>query len=406
MNNCLACGSETMNLLDLGKQPLANNLISKKSDNFKTYPLGLVFCPTCSHSQLNYFVDPKILFSNYFYMSSTSELMKGYFSEFAKTIKDNFGSEALIIDIASNDGAFLDALKEEGMSPLGIDPAKNLVSFSREKGHEVICDFFPSQKLSERRFDLITGLNVFAHNPSPRFFLNEAKKILKKKGLIFIQVSQSEMLNTGQFDTIYHEHFSFFTVNSMKVLCEKCGLKLLSWQIVSVHDKSTIFQIGFKESKAVNLHFPCFKSSPEKILFSSEISLGDINSFYLNFKKIALNRMEEVANICSKYRNLGFDIVLAGVAAKALTFFHAASYHVDYFLDETPLKIGKYIPGTGKKIRKFEEINLSKKALVVVGAWNGFEEIKRKLDHISHQKLIYLKYFPDLELITNDYDKS
>ena len=168
----------------------------------------------------------KLLFSNYLYVG-TSDTLDQYFYDLADSIIAKHGMEARILDIASNDGSFLKKLVANGIVTLGIDPAKNLAQKANAENITTICDFFPSRKIKEK-FDVITAMNVCAHTPNPLKFLTGIRDCLAKNGRAYVQTSQALMLNSGQFDTIYHEHFSFFTVSSMQEACRRvvASLKL------------------------------------------------------------------------------------------------------------------------------------------------------------------------------------
>ena len=258
--DCLCCANSNLNLvMDLGNQPLANNLIYERDDNYDTYPLALNGCLECGHLQLKYFVDPTLLFDDYSYASGTSNTLKNYFDWFTKECLRIIKPGSNVLEIASNDGSLLHYLNLAGYKVTGIDPAKNLCMNAAENGFNVICDYWPSDKISKQTaYDLIIAQNVFAHNPDPYKFLMGIKNALSENGIGIIQTSQAMMFERGQFDTIYHEHYSFFSTSSFRKLIERCGLVLNEVFISDIHGDSYIFCFSKKIDLLIFLIRPHF----------------------------------------------------------------------------------------------------------------------------------------------------
>ena len=225
---CFACGnSDLRSILDLGQQPLANNYHNGEFQ--EKYPLNLTLCQDCYHLQLSHTVNPDLMFKNYLYVSGTAKTLRDYFDFFANKTLEYLPNAKNILDIACNDGTQLDSYQKLNIKTFGIDPAENLYKDCINKGHNVICDYFNSDtihKFNGETFDIITAQNVFAHNYDPLKFLKCARRIMTNVSLMFIQTSQADMILNNEFDTIYHEHFSFFTPYSMRTLCNRVGLFL------------------------------------------------------------------------------------------------------------------------------------------------------------------------------------
>ena len=243
---CVVCGSHTMyTVLDLHNQPLANDFQAhiEDSKSSKRFPLRLVRCPICFHTQLSYIVDRKYLFSHYLYQSATSNSLKAYFSWLAeKTIRESGIVNGTVLEIACNDGSQLSEFRKRGWKTVGIDPAKNLVNIARAAGHTVHIGFwgidhFPSLS-SLKSLDVIIAQNVLAHVENPLQFLRACATIMSEWTKLYIQTSQCEMYETGQFDTIYHEHISFFTAHSFKKLANIVGLTISRFEITPIHGNS------------------------------------------------------------------------------------------------------------------------------------------------------------------------
>ena len=139
LRSCLVCGTEVRTILSLGNQPLANSLLQSADELFHAYPLGLAVCPNCAHAQQTHSVDPREIFVDYLYASGTSHTLRDFFTWFSRRVVASLGAEVKVLELASNDGSLLDALRAAGLNPMGIDPAQNLCKVAQEKGHNVKC---------------------------------------------------------------------------------------------------------------------------------------------------------------------------------------------------------------------------------------------------------------------------
>lgn len=392
LTNCLCCGEANLvKVLDLDEQPLANSYLKYGNDDDPVYPLAINFCTVCTHIQLTHAVDPDLLFKHYLYVSGTTSTLKKYFSDFVDIVK-RFTNGKRVLDIACNDGSQLDAFKEKGYTETyGIDPAENLFSLS-STNHKVICDYFneSSIKKIDIKFDVIIAQNVFAHNSYPKDFLEYCKRILDRDGFIFLQTSQADMVKNNQFDTIYHEHISFFSVKSMSVLARRCGLYLKDVIRTSVHGTSFVFVLskyGPDHSVVLNLK-------------EQELNLADMLSYSERCISIARQTKQVVDSlIAQQYRVIGY-----GAAAKGNTFLNFAKINnLTYVVDDNILKTGMFLPGTKTPIHSPVTLKQENGPICIVPlAWNFFDEIKNKVNHLigSSQNISikYLKYFPEVEI--------
>ena len=399
--SCLCCTNSNLNLvIDLGNQPLANNLILRKDENYDTYPLALNGCEDCGHLQLKYFVDPTLLFDDYSYASGTSNTLKNYFDWFAKECLRIAKPGSNVLEIASNDGSLLHYLNLAGYKVTGIDPAKNLCFSAAKNGFSVICDYWPSEKISkETRYDLIIAQNVFAHNPDPYKFLMGIKNALSENGIGIIQTSQAMMFERGQFDTIYQEHYSFFSTSSFKKLIVRCGLVLNEVLISDIHGDSYIFCFS-KKYRTLD----CFNSAPfykGKINFNAEFCQKNFSSALTDFNLKVTKTKKDIVNIIQNYKKNNYKIIFVGAAAKAIVFMNYAEIHPDYVIDEAPLKIGKFIPQVDVEIKALSTIdNIKFPILYIISAWNFKNELILKIKSRRRLNDKFLTYFPSLELIT------
>lgn len=340
LKRCLACGGKNLHLvLDLGKQPLANNY-----GETKKYPLATNGCYDCGHMQLTYSVSPKKLYTHYLYESGTSKTLTDWFAKFADTYV--VGS---VLDIASNDGTFLRICKQKGHDVQGIDPAKNLVP----EDIPTVCDFF-GKKTKLGSFDTITAFNVIAHTPDPLSIMKGIKQNLAKDGVAYIMTSQAFQLTTGQFDTTYHEHHSYFSIKSMRSLVERAGLILLRTGYEPIHGGSSLFVVKHNFSEEIFNEY-------------TEMAEGVINSAK-TFKP--------------KHR-----MVAVGAAAKGVVFLNATGLKPEVVADEASIKWGYTIPGTDIPVVSLDELATYDEPLTIVYlAWNFYDELKAKVKKLRKYK--------------------
>lgn len=394
IKKCLCCNGKINNLLNLGLQPLANNFHNKDIVN-SVYPLRLVYCDKCFHCQLSHSVNPKILFENYKYVSGTSQTGLDFFRDNCNFIHNYKKKSGKILDIACNDGSQLNYFKELDWETYGVDPAKNLYSISKEKGHNIICDFWRKEVAGKLPImDVIVAQNVFAHTRYIDDFLQTCKIVMDENTNLFIQTSQRDMIINGEFDTTYHEHISFFNTKSMNILTTRNGLVLNRIMESSIHGRSYIFEIKLKRDNSIY-------NVEENI--EIEKNLGIYNP--ITYEKFRLNTESCIINlklIIEKYKNLGYKITGFGAAAKGQTLICYGNIDLDYIIDENPLKIGLYSPKLDIPIVSVEHFKEDKddKILIIILAWNFAKEIKEKINKKKGNKTIVIveKYFPKIVL--------
>jgi 2-polyprenyl-3-methyl-5-hydroxy-6-metoxy-1,4-benzoquinol methylase len=379
-------------VISLGYQPFANNLLNKAKENYNTHPLELNFCKDCYNCQLSYVADPKKLFSNYLYLSSTSSSFVKHFQRAAKKYKNIFklSTHAQIIDIGSNDGIALKAFKDLGFKNiLGIEPAQNIAKIANKKGIKTINEFLNNDlvKKLEIKADLILASNVFAHVDQIHELTNCIFNLLKKNGVVVIEVQY--LLNTlidCTFDNIYHEHVNYWSVLSLNNFFKKKQAKIFKIEKINTHGGS----IRVYVSKDINRKI---ENSVKKFI-SREVKLG-INKFYIydNFRKKVFKNRKIFKNKIKKIKNKNKNIIGYGAPAKATVAlnFYNISNEIDYIIDDNPLKNGKYIPGTGILIKNKNK-NIIKFDYLLVLAWNFYKEIKRNNTNLA-KKIINIKTF-------------
>ena len=396
-NECICCESDDLELLlDLGHQPLANSY-TKEPNNLDLYPLGLNRCEDCYHLQLTHIVPPDLLFKNYLYVSGTTKTLRDNFEWFSDLVLEYKPDMKNVLDIACNDGSQLDCFKKKGIETYGIDPAENLYKIS-SKNHNVICDYFhgghyTDPYIERTWFDIITAQNVFAHNENAYQFLKDCENILAPDGYVFIQTSQAEMILNNEFDTIYHEHLSFFNINSLNTLVHRTGFNLIDVIKSPVHGTSYIFV----------LHKTKMKPSRIKNLLDLEESRG-LHSLktYEKYKDNVMKIKNDFKREFFKYQASGYKTIGYGAAAKGMTFLNfCEGINLDYIIDDNPMKHELYTPRTNIQIKPPEFLKSytpEDKILFIPLAWNFYEEIRGRILKVrENPQDVFLKYFPHVE---------
>jgi len=386
LKKCVACGNKDLDqFLDLKKQPLANNY-HNGSGGGDHFPLGINLCNKCWHTQLTVSVDPKLMFDQYLYVTGTSQTLRDYCDWFALHISGKC-KKGSILDIACNDGTQLDSFKKLGWETYGLDPAKNIIQIPKQKGHNTFLAYWPT--ILDKKFDVITAQNVLAHTPNPLEFLKGCKTHLTKEGKLFVQTSQSQMYQRGEFDTCYHEHISFFSVNSMKVLCERAELKLIDVETTPIHGESYLFTIS-KSNLSVN-------ESVEKMIFKEVHEGRHRQSFYYKFAKDAKFTLETFKSTVDNYRRNNIPVIGYGAAAKGITVLNANNIQLDWIVDDNPMKEGLFTPGGNIPIKNRNTLYTDRGIVVVPLAWNFFDEIESKVNEIRKgMPTIFIKCFHQL----------
>lgn len=397
ITECIACGSEDLiPVLDLNSQPLANDYKSRKEEPQEEYPLAINRCNHCYHVQLTHQVNSELMFKNYAYVSGTAKTQLEYFDWFVDHIVKVYGSTPkTVLDIGCNDGSFLNAWGGTGTTTYGVDPAENLYPIS-SKNHSVHCGFFTGSEFGNVNFDIITCMNAFAHNANQLELMKNIRERMNDDSLLFCTTSQANMILNGEFDTIYHEHLSFYNIKSARELGKRSGLNLIDVMKHPIHGTSYIFV--FSKTKEANVKIEGY------ILEEENMGLYDPDT-YVEYAEKCYKVADKFAETIRKYRERGITIVGYGAPAKGNTLMNFANEGPDFILDDSPFKQMKYTPGMSIPIYPpaYLTLNYYEKDTVcfVPLAWNFYDEIKQnilklRLKHMF--KDIFVRYFPIFEV--------
>ncbi len=392
LNECRVCSSKKLiEVLDLNNQPLANSYHNNDKEQ-EQYPLKINVCSKCFHVQLSVVVNPDLMFKDYLYVSGTSKTLHSYFEDFADMCAQYSKGRKTVLDIACNDGTQLDKFKSLGWKTFGVDPAQNLYPLS-SKNHEIVCDYWSESVSNEfyKKFDAIIAQNVFAHTNNIHEFLRACQNVSDENTNIFIQTSQANMIVNNEFDTIYHEHLSFFNTKSMKKCANLNGYSLVDVFSADIHGGSYVFVLRLGEHDET-IAKRRIKDEKEQGLYNLET--------YVEYAKKCIKVTQDFNDELKNFKDKGYKTVGYGAAAKGNTFLNFAQADLDYIVDDNELKWELHTPGRNISIKNPAVLaeEDSEKLLVVPLAWNFFDEISARANDITNAKLSFIRYFPEVRV--------
>ncbi len=383
--DCRSCGNTDLKrVVSLGYQPLANNLINKKDEKCDLYPLEVNYCNKCHNCQLSVAVDPKKMFSNYLYTSSTSKTFRDHFVEAAKKYSQELKlnkKKSYIIDIGSNDGIALKPFLDIGFKKvLGIEPAKNLAKLANKNKIKTFNGFLEKKNLKKikKNADLILASNVFAHSDKLKEMAECMFSLLSKKGTIVIEVQY--LMNTLKdltFDNIYHEHYNYWSLTSLVYFFNQFNAKIFRSEKINTHGGS--IRIYIKKNKKVKI-----EKSVKKMLKEEEIfGIKDFKTYQKFGNEVYKIRKNVLKNI-NKLKDKNKVIIGYGAPAKATTAlnFFGISEDIEFIVEDNKLKHNKFIPGVNIPIKNKSKIK-DKKNILLVLAWNFYNDIKKNNKDLS-----------------------
>jgi SAM-dependent methyltransferase len=377
---CRSCGYTALQeVLSLGNTPLANALLTdaQLTEPEETYPLDLAFCSRCSLVQITETVPPEKLFREYVYFSSFSETMLRHAADLSSALIDlkNLGATSLVIEVASNDGYLLRFYKRAGVPVLGVEPATNIARVAEESGIRTVCDFF-DENLAARlsaegqSADVIHAHNVLAHVPDLNGFVRGLRQLLKDDGVIVVEVPYvHEMITRCEFDTIYHEHLSYFSLTALNHLFTRNGLTIQDVEQLPIHGGTLRLFAG----KATEQN-----ESVTQLLDNESRSGLDRLEFYKNFGNRVESLRDELVLLLRELKAQKNRIVAYGASAKGTTLLSYCGLGrevLDYVVDRSTVKQGRYTPRSHLKIYAPEKLLEDMPEYVLLLTWNFAGEI-------------------------------
>ena len=406
IGQCLGCGSKLPDaFLDLGEMPLANSYI-EAGDEDKEEPffrLAVAYCPRCCLVQITHRVAPENLFGNYLYLSSFSDVFLKHAEAMAQSLTEKFAldSNSLVMEIGSNDGYLLNFFKKRDIPILGIEPAKNIARVANEKGIPTMDVFFSPASvdriLQEKgQADIIIGNNVLAHVPLINDFLLSVNRCLKPTGsAVFEFPYLKALLENTEFDTIYHEHVFYYSLSAIEILAQRAGLELYDVKRQDIHGGSLrIFLQKEKQHDVSN-------NVKQMLLEEANYGITDRN-LYNDFGEKVERLKTELVQLLKELKKSGKTIAAYGAAAKGNTLLNYCGIgrgYIDYVVDRSPYKQGRYLPGSHIPIEAPDRMRETKPDYVLVLPWNIKDEIMEQMRYIREWNGRFIIPIPKIQVI-------
>lgn len=408
---CKFCNTKIENItFDLGNTAPSNSLISSK-DLFKsenTYPLVLYTCPDCFLVQIEEQVGGSDIFNeDYVYFSSASSYWLAHAEKYCIEItrRLNLNKDSFVVEVASNDGYLLKNFIDSDIRCLGIEPTRSTANEAMLKGIPTLVEFFNTslaEQLSRdgEQADLIIANNVLAHVPNINDFVSSFGKLLKPEGTVTIEFPHLlELVNRNEFDTIYHEHFFYFSLHTLKIIFNKHNLSIYDVEELETHGGSLRIYIAHKGSYIDNNS----ANDNVKRILSKELE-HNINTLdsYASIKNNAFQIKLKALNYLIGQKINDKKIIAFGAAAKGNTFLNYSGIKndiIDFVVDETPYKIGKYMPQSKIPIYSFDKIATERPDIIIILPWNHKEEIIEKLKFTKEWGAKIVTFIPVLEVL-------
>jgi SAM-dependent methyltransferase len=379
---CIVCGGAAVDqFLDLGETALANKFLTVKelSQQEVVYPLRTGFCHTCGHVQLMEAVPPSAMFEDYLYISSASDTLKAHLYDLSDLLAERYHlkGEDLVIDIGCNDGTLLSGFSRHGVRTLGVDPAANLAELTRANGIERYVGFFNSetaQTIRDKwgRAALITATNTFPHIPDLPDFIGGIKTTLAPGGVFVIEAHYlMDLLEQGAFDTIYHEHVSYWALGPMAYLFAQHDLEIVRVERIPLHHGQ--LRVAVQRRGEGSVH-----ASVGELLAMERARGIDQFATYQRFAQQTHQLKMDLHRTLRDLRTQGKRVAGYGAPAKGNTllgFLEIGPELVPYIADRSPLKQGRYTPGTHILVVSPDQLLADQPDYVLLLAWNFVDEV-------------------------------
>jgi SAM-dependent methyltransferase len=381
--SCRTCGSKRLvRFLDLGEMPLAGGFLTPAEFAYeRRYPLQVYVCENCTLVQIPAAIPPDQLFREYCYLSSVTQTLSEHFREYANFLRQHLlpSGRSFVVEFGSNDGVLLGPLKALGVDVLGVDPAQNIIAVARQKGIETIGDYFTEELARTiaargRLADVITASNVFAHIDDLDDVMRGVDALLADEGTFVVEAHYIvDLLQTVQFDTIYHEHLCYFSTTALSALLGRHGLTIVDVLRLPMHG-GAVRVMARRAGRAAARPSP---RVAELAALESRLALGQTDT-YLRFGAAAAelrDRLHElvVTRLAAGRRLSGYGA--PGRGTILLNYCEIDHRHLDYIVDASPLRAGKWMPGVHVPIVAPTQLAKDPTDDCLMLAWNYRREI-------------------------------
>jgi len=388
---CRFCGTTLRRtFVDLGMSPLCESYPSADDLNRGEtyYPLHVHVCENCLLVQLEEYESPQNIFGDYAYFSSYSNSWLKHAANYCDTMAARFqlSAKSLVVEVASNDGYLLQYFVQQNVPVLGIEPAANVAKVATEKGVPTLVGFFGAQLAKElagegRRADLLLGNNVLAQVPDLNDFVEGLAILLKPEGVLTLEFPHLlRLMELNEFDTIYHEHFSYFSLLTTVRILEARGLKVFDVEELTTHGGSLRVYACHSQAR----QHPVGPRVQELISQEQKAGLGSIEG-YENFATQVRQTKWDLVDFLLNAAREGKSVAGYGAPGKSATLLHYCGIGrdwIEYTVDRSPYKQGRFLPGTHIPIHHPDKIRETKPDYVVILPWNIKDEITQQLQYI------------------------
>ena len=390
---CRFCKTELTDVfIDLFNSPASNSFITKEQLNEPEtfFPLKVYTCPSCFLVQVDEYKKSDAIFdSNYVYFSSYSTSWLAHAKKYVEKMIDRFGYNAhsQVMEVASNDGYLLQYFKERGVPVLGIEPTANTAAAAKEKGIDSVVDFFgvrlAKQLVAEgKKADLLLGNNVLAHVPDILDFVGGMKVLLSAEGVVTMEFPHlMQLVDKNQFDTIYHEHFSYLSFYSVQQIFESQGLVMFDVEELPTHGGSLRIYAKHKEDTSKPI------GDNVALLLEKEAAKGmKTMAYYHNFQQRALKVKMDLISFLIEQKRAGKRVAAYGAAAKGNTLLNYCGIKsdlIDFVVDANPHKQNKFLPASHIPVMNEAHLKAEKPDFVIILPWNLKDEITKQLEYIG-----------------------
>jgi methylation protein EvaC len=398
---CHVCKGEAHLIFDFGEMPIANGFMEKPDNPVTKFHMVSVYCKTCKLFQLANSLKPEEMFnSNYPFFTGSSESMKLHFANFAQDTVETFHEAKFVVEIGSNDGTLLSEFRKQGLSVLGIEPSSNLTNLCLSRGIPALPVFFDEKVVSKivkdyGRPDLIVGANVICHIEDIDSLFRNVSNLLNYDGVfIFEEPYLLDMLEKSSFDQIYDEHIYMFSILSVKKLAARHGL----WMIDAIPQVTHGGSMRYLLSKSGDI----VPSKRILSLIEKEERVLEKDSWIKAFQNSVTSKIHALRSTLLKLANEGNVVGGYAATSKSTTVLNLAqidSKLIQFIIDSTPEKIGKFSPGTGIPIVSRAQGLEQKPNYLVLFAWNHIEEILRKEISLKESGIRFILFHPSVKIV-------
>ncbi len=406
MKKCIVCDShDIQEFMNLGNMALANNFLTKEELAMPEpkYPLRVGFCHNCGHVQLMEHVPPSTMFENYLYISSASDTLKKHLYDLARIVAGRYQlqSNDLVIDVGSNDGTLLSEFRRQGVKTLGVDPARNLAELARQVGVETYTALFGLETAEQivkkyGKATVITATNTFLHIQNPKDFIQALDMALAPNGVFVIEFHYLvDLLEQSAFDTIYHEHVSYWALRPLITLFEKHGMRVVHVERLPLHHGQLRVFVHRKGHGEI-------QPSVGEILEMERIKGIDQFETYKQLAQNATRIKQDLRRTIEGVVARGKRVVGYGAPAKANTllgFLEIGPDIIEYIADRSPLKQGRYTPGMHIPVVAPERLLEDQPDYVLLLAWNFAEEIFQQQAEYHRRGGQFIVPIPEVKFI-------